>query len=251
LKLYDASLISVPIKIKDTIVGVINVSGKHSGERFSVEDFDLVKEVSSLIGIGIDNARLYRSLQDVYLSTVSSLVSAIDAKDSYTRSHSEQVADVAEKISKKMELDDYLVERIKLAAQLHDVGKIGIRDSILTKPDKLNNNEWKEMQSHSLKAVEILGPLGFLDDVVQFVKHNHERYDGKGYPDGLKGEEIELGARIIAAADAYDTMISKRPYKDKVFSKDELIAEFTRCKGTQFDPKVVDVLLDLLKNDEL
>lgn len=251
LKIYDSSIISVPIKIKEKVAGVINVSGRISGEKFSLEDFDLVKEVATLIGIGLDSARLYKSLQDLYLRVVTSLVSAIDAKDSYTRSHSENVAKIGEKIARKLKLSESDVRYIKLAGQLHDIGKIGIKDAILTKPDPLSDEEWNEMRTHSDKAVEILGPLRFLKDVVLIVKHNHERYDGKGYPDGLKGEQIELGSRIIALADAYDTMISKRPYRGSIFSSDKIIEEFNRCRGAQFDPNIVDVFIEMIKNKEI
>jgi len=191
-----------------------------------------------------------RQLQDTYLHTVTSLVSAIDAKDTYTRNHSESVSRWGVLVAKEMGLSADDVELVRLAGQLHDVGKIGIEDKILTKPDKLTPDEWEIMKRHSTIAADILAPLDFLKDVTRIVKENHERYDGKGYPDGLKGEEISLGARIMAVSDAYDTMTSKRPYRE-IMPMDKVTEELRRNSGVQFDPKVIEVFLKLLKEGKI
>lgn len=248
---YKGPLLSVPITEKGRVTGVINVNNKRSGEEFTQEDLNLLMEIATEAGIAIENARLYRSLQDLYLRTVTSLVSAIDAKDHYTRKHSESVSKYASLIAKEMNLPPQEIETVRLAGQLHDIGKIGIQEDILTKPGKLTEKEWEEMKKHSEKAAEILGPLSFLSEVTKIVRQNHERYDGKGYPDGLKGEQITLGGRIVAVADAYDTMISRRPYRKRPFTKAEVTRELEKNKGVQFDPKVVDAFLKLLREGKI
>jgi len=243
---YTKSFISVPIQTKRGTLGVININNKKNKQLFTKEDFELIREIASEAGVAIDNAMLYKSLQDTYLKTVTALVSAIDAKDHYTRNHSESVSKYAVAIAEEMELPPEKVNTIKLAAQLHDIGKIGVHDQILTKASSLTAEEWEEVKQHSVKGAEILSPLGFLKDVAEIVKHNHERFDGKGYPDGLRGENIPLGARIMAIADAYDTMASTRPYRE-ILPKDKIIEEIKRSSGSQFDPKVVKAFLQAVE----
>lgn len=191
----------------------------------------------------------HKELQEVYMRTITALASAVDAKDHYTRSHSEHVTKYAVAIAKEMRLAPSEIELIREACQLHDLGKIGIHDYILTKPGKLTPEEWDEIRLHSLRGAEILKPLTFLNGVIELIRQHHERYDGKGYPYGYKGKKIELGARIIAAADAYDAMISERPYR-KAYSKEGAIKELKRNSGTQFDPKVIKAFLKVLKKEE-
>ncbi|RKY31257.1 MAG: hypothetical protein DRP74_05240 [Candidatus Omnitrophota bacterium] len=252
-KYYHGSFISVPLIVmakkegeEDRPIGVINIANKKSGEKFDLFAVRLLEEVAIEAAIAIDNARLYTSLEDTYIRTVMSLTSAIDAKDHYTRSHSENVTDYALAIAAELELSNKEIEHIKKACQLHDLGKIGIHDHILTKPGKLNPQEWEEMKSHSMKGVEILEPLHFLGDVIELIREHHERFDGTGYPDGTKGEKIPLGARIIAVGDAFDAMISERPYH-KPRSIEDAKKELKNNSGTQFDPKVVEAFLRVLE----
>jgi HD-GYP domain-containing protein (c-di-GMP phosphodiesterase class II) len=139
-----------------------------------------------------------------------------------------------------MKLSAKEVDEIKQACELHDLGKIGIHDYILTKSEKLTPQEWEEVRLHSLKAAEILEPLRFLKESVKLIQQHHERYDGKGYPYRLKGKSIHLGASIMAVADAFDAMISERPYREKPLTKQEAVKEIRRNSGTQFDPQVVN-----------
>lgn len=183
---------------------------------------------------------VYEHVQEVYIRVIRTLVSAIEAKDAYTSSHSENVAKYSVIIAKEMGLSQAQIELIEKAAYLHDIGKIGIYDSVLNKPGKLTDEEFELVRQHPLKAKEILEPLDFLEVAIELIMQHHERYDGKGYPNGLKGEEISLGARIMGVADAYDAMVSGRQYRKRAFSNDDALIEIQRNKGTQFDPKVVE-----------
>jgi putative nucleotidyltransferase with HDIG domain len=243
---YLGSFISVPLRWGDRIVGVINLNQKKNASAFSEDDLRLLEEIAIECSTAIENAKLYKNLQETYLSTIAALAAIIDAKDHYTRQHSENVTRLAVAIAKEDGLKEEEVDLIRRACQLHDLGKISIHDYILTKPDKLSSSEWEEMKQHPEKAAQILSPLAFMEKVVSYIREHHERYDGKGYPSAKKGEEISLGARIMAVADAFDAMISERPYRHAL-SIEEAINELKLYSGTQFDPRVVKLLLNVLK----
>ncbi|MFH0762411.1 MAG: HD domain-containing phosphohydrolase [Candidatus Omnitrophota bacterium] len=187
--------------------------------------------------------RLYEDLHSTYLRTIKALAQAIDARDHYTHSHSENVARYAEAIAKEMRLSVKETEIVREACELHDLGKIGIDDSILSKPGALNEEEWEQIKRHPITGAQILEPLTFLNDVIALVRQHHEHYDGSGYPEGRKGEDILLGARIIHLADAYEAMRSARSYRKEPFSKEAAIAEIKKNSGRQFDPMVVAAFL--------
>lgn len=245
-KYYNKSLMSVPLTIRDKVIGVLNVNNKKTREVFNGEDFRLLKELAAQVAIVIENARLYKSLSKLYMRTIMTLAATIDARDHYTRKHSEMVAKYAVAIAEAMKLPPERVELIRQACHLHDIGKIGVHDFILLKPDKLTDEEWKEIKLHSVKGAEILAPLVvFLDGVIDMVKQHHERYDGKGYPSHYRDGEIDIGARIMAVADAFDAMLSERPYR-KAYSTEKAIEELRENSGTQFDPKIVKTFLEVL-----
>ena len=185
-------------------------------------------------------------LQRHYVDTISALIKAVDAKDHYTESHSIKVAKIAEVIAEELRLPSKKIETIKRACKLHDLGKIGIKESILLKPTMLTEEEWKEIKKHPVLGAEIIKPLSFLSEVAVLVRQDHERWDGKGYPDGLRGEKIDIGARIIMVSDAYDAIITGRPYK-KASTKSQTVEEIRRNSGTQFDPKVVKAFLRIVQ----
>jgi putative two-component system response regulator len=187
--------------------------------------------------------RLYEDLRQTYMRTIKVLAQAIDARDHYTHSHSENVAKIAVVIAEEMRLSAAEIEMIRDACELHDLGKIGVEDSILGKPSSLTDQEWEQIKRHPQMAVDILEPLTFLDGVVDLVRQHHEHYDGTGYPVGRRGEDILLGARIIHVADAYEAMRSPRSYRKVPFSTEEAVLEIKKHTGTQFDPKVVDAFL--------
>ncbi len=241
----DLTLISAPLVNKDNLVGVINCERLLSKKGpFTPENLDLLETLGSQASIAIENARLYHNLLNVYLETIRSLAAAIDAKDSYTHGHSRRVTDLSVGIALEMGLARSAVDTIRHASLLHDVGKIGISEQILLKPGRLTDDEFETIKSHPHIGAGILNSIEFLKNVCEIIKHHHERYDGKGYPEGLTGEEIPLGSRIICVADSFDAITSCRPYR-KPLTFDEATAEIKRCANSQFDPNVVAAFIKL------
>lgn len=181
----------------------------------------------------------YMDMRNVYVKTIEALAAAIDAKDSYTKGHSERVAKYAVAIARELRLPEDQVEVIQYVALLHDIGKIGVSDQVLNKPSRLTVREYEEMKKHPLVSASIVCQIKILCRAVDIVRHHHERYDGRGYPDGLQGEQIPLGARILAVADAFDAMMSDRQYK-RAFSLEHAVEELRACAGSHFDPRVVE-----------
>ncbi|MDD2679539.1 MAG: HD domain-containing protein [Candidatus Omnitrophica bacterium] len=190
--------------------------------------------------------RLYEDLRSTYMRTIKVLAQAIDARDHYTHSHSENVAKIAVAIASEMGLSAKDVETIRQACELHDLGKIGVEDCILGKTSSLTDEEWTQIRRHPQIAVQILEPLTFLNDVIELVRQHHEHYNGTGYPVGGKGEDIPLGARIIHLADAYEAMRSARSYRKIPLTKEAAVEEIKKHSGTQFDPKVVEAFLKVV-----
>lgn len=191
-----------------------------------------------------------RELRTAYIQTIRALAEAIDAKDAYTRGHSERVAVYSSRLGHQMGLQKETIEQIYFAGLLHDVGKIGIRDAIITKPDRLTPEEYEEVQQHPEIGAKILEPVEFLHNIVPCVRHHHEWYDGcsKGYPDRLAGDQIPLPSRVIVVADTVEAMTSDRPYR-KALPIDVVVQELHKYSGTQFDPVVVDAFLKLLEDE--
>ena len=187
-------------------------------------------------------------LEKAYLDTIEILRYTVEAKDPYTSGHSDRVADYSVLIGTKMGLDEDSLHTLKIGGLFHDIGKIGIPDSILLKETKLDTEEYSQIKNHPSIGVHILGDAKIFKDIIPIVKHHHERYDGKGYPSQLAGEDIPILARIAAMSDAFDAMTSKRTYRDAMPLK-VVISEIEKNSGTQFDPKVAEVFLDILKND--
>jgi len=190
--------------------------------------------------------RLYEDLRSTYMRTIKVLAQAIDARDHYTHSHSENVAKFAVVIASEMGLSAKEVETIRQACELHDLGKIGVEDCILGKTSALTDEEWKQIRRHPQIAVQILEPLTFLNEVIELVRQHHEHYNGTGYPVGGKGDDIPLGARIIHLADAYEAMRSARSYRKIPLTKEAAVEEIKKNNGTQFDPKVVEAFLKVV-----
>jgi len=187
-------------------------------------------------------------LQEAEIDTIAVLILTEEAKDPYVRGHTRRVSKYALAIAKAMGLSEEEQNVIERAGILHDLGKIGIVDSILNKPGKLDEEEWKIMKGHPQRGLDILEPLRFLPLEKEIVLHHHEKYAGGGYPDGIKGEEISIGARIMAVADTFDAMNSARPYREPL-SKDIILAELEKVSGTQLDPAAVKVFLELLQKN--
>ncbi|MFC2166322.1 HD-GYP domain-containing protein, partial [Acidobacteriota bacterium] len=182
--------------------------------------------------------------RSLFLNTIKSLVSAIDAKDQYTRHHSTRVTEYSLKIAKSMDFSEKEMEDLELAGYLHDIGKIAVPESILNKPGPLTDEEFALIKEHPVRGENILKPMVEFSEISRIVRAHHEHYNGKGYPDGIKGLGIPLGARIMGVADAYDSITSERPYR-KSASHRTAVKEITRCSGTQFDPNVVQHFLEI------
>ena len=194
----------------------------------------------------IENLALYDSIKENLFATLGALVSAIEARDRYTRQHSQRVTQVALRIAQSMNRPFEDCRRLESSGPLHDIGKIGIDDHVLKKPGPLTDEEFKKIQAHPLIGVNIVSPLGLDDQELAVIKNHHERWDGKGYPDGLKGEEIPLLARILSVADAFDAMNSDRAYR-KALPFEHCLNELTKNRGIQFDPEVLDAALHVLR----
>jgi len=236
------SLICVPLKVKERTIGVMEVINKKGNRTFNQSDMVLFKPLSAQAAVAIERARLYEDLEDMFLSTVKSLAAAIDAKDPYTRGHSERVTRFSILIARELGLDDKTQRDVQLCGLLHDVGKIGVPISILRKKDKLTDEDWKHIRRHPVLGAEIISPITQLKELVRNVRYHHERYDGKGYPDNLKGEDIPLISRILAVADTFDALTSERPYRNGLSDKAAL-EEMEVVKGTQLDPACVEAFL--------
>jgi putative nucleotidyltransferase with HDIG domain len=187
---------------------------------------------------------ILREMQEFYLSVLRMLSEALEIKDTYTRGHSDRVSLFATALAVELGLSDKDVELIKEVAIFHDIGKIGIPEHVLRKTGSLSEKEWVLIKDHPLMSAKILEPLKYLREGIPIVRHHHERYDGKGYPDGLSGDQIPLGARIIALADTLDAMTSARSYC-QALSSEEVKKKIEESSGSQFDPRVVNIFLRL------
>ncbi|MEK6228879.1 MAG: HD domain-containing phosphohydrolase [Actinomycetota bacterium] len=214
-------------------------------DAFDEDDARLVRLVAGQVSAALRSAQLYEQLEHAYLGTAEALGAALEAKDSYTASHSRSLTDSADAVGRALGLDDQARRTLRFGAAFHDIGKLAVPESILNKSGPLLPSEREKIEQHTVIGDEILAPIEFLADVRPLVRHGHERWDGCGYPDGLAGEEIPLGARIIFACDALDAMTTDRPYR-AALGLDEACAELRRCAGTQFDRAVVDALLEVL-----
>ncbi len=208
----------------------------------SIEQMNTIKKINTELQ---DKSE---ELEKAYLDTIGILRQTVEAKDPYTRGHSDRVSEFSVLIGKKMGLDDETLHILKIGGLFHDIGKIGIPDSILLKESKLSDEEYSQIKNHPTIGAHMLGDAAVFKDIIPIVKHHHERFDGKGYPSQLAGENIPFIARIAAVADTFDAMTSKRTYRDAL-PLSVVKEEIEKCSGTQFDPAIAKVFLDILNND--
>jgi len=238
------SFMVVPLAIREKVFGVLTARIKKSDIRFTEKDLYYLSFMTNKAAYVIENLALYENIYENLFSTLYAFVKAIEARDPYTQQHSDRVTDIAIIIGKEMGCTSEELEILNFAGHLHDIGKIGIRDAILLKPSSYTEEEYNIIKEHPIIGASIVGQLGLLDSEKQIIKYHHEYFDGTGYPDGLKKEEIPLLARILSVADVYDAISSDRAYRKKM-EKNKAIKIIKEGRGTQFDPDVVDTFLKL------
>ena len=236
------SIVCVPLVVHHKTMGVLEVLNKVDGSDFDEEDLETLTAVASTAVMAIENTRLQQSVADGYRSTIKALAAAVDAKDHYTSGHSQRVMEYALLGGSSLLLPRDRLEALEYAAILHDIGKIGIADSILVKPGPLTPEELIVMRQHPLIGANIMKDIPFLEEARKLVLHHHERYDRTGYPDELKGTEIPVGSCLIAVADAFDTMTTDRSYR-AALRTEHALEELHRYSGTQFSPLAVDAFI--------
>lgn len=236
-------ILFVPLSINNETFGGILFANKLDGSSFNDEDVAIATTFAKKVALRIENNALYEVFYNNLVSTLKSLVMSIEARDSYTKQHSERVTIYSLDIARVMGLNEEEMDVIRFGGYLHDIGKIGVKDTVLLKPGRLTDEEFEEIKQHSIIGDNILKPIKFFPKERDLIRHHHERYDGRGYPDGLAGEDIPITSRILAVADTYDAMTSTRPYR-KALEHHVAVEEIIRCSGKQFDPKVVEAFLE-------
>ena len=236
--------LAVPIFVTHELWGAITVQSSKA-DAFQAADARLLQRVADHVGSALRTAVLYRTLEQTYRGTAAALAAALEARDAYTADHARSIADLAVDLGRTLHLDEDELRDVHYGALFHDIGKIAVPDAILNKPTALDEEEMSVIREHPLVGERILEPLVFMSAVRRIVRHDHERWDGAGYPDGLRGDDIPLGARIVFVVDAFDAMTSERPYR-KAMSRSRARREMQRHVGTQFDPAVVRALFATL-----
>ena len=257
------SVVCIPSYYRDELLGVLCLGKKKNGRDFKRDELDFFVALASDVAMAVRNAQLFERLNEelakrkqLFLSTIEAIGKAIEAKDRYTKGHTERVTTVSEAIGKELRndaslgLDDKFLENLRIAASLHDIGKIGVPEGILNKEGAFSPEERKVMELHPLIGASILEPIEDLKEAIQGIKYHHERYDGKGYPDGLNSSNLPLIAAIIAVSDSFDAMASDRPYR-KALDKEIVIKEIEKLANQQFHPKVVSAFLKLFHEGKI
>jgi putative nucleotidyltransferase with HDIG domain len=237
-----SSFIVCPLIANDKVIGILGVDRRGEHKRLTNNDLEFVSIFANNIATAFRRAALDEELKTSYVSSVRALVQAIEEKDPYTRGHSERVAAMAVQIAHVLKLPESEIDYLRFGSILHDVGKIGISESIVKSRKPLSAADFKRIQEHTLKGVEILRPIAFIQDHMYLVRNHHERWDGRGYPDGLAGDAIPLGAQIVSIADAFDAMTSSRPYRKGMPPK-QAVKEIEKNTGTQFSRRIADAFL--------
>jgi diguanylate cyclase (GGDEF)-like protein len=245
----SASAVHVPLKSRGRLVGVLSSQAYRPG-AFDDEDIAVLQSLGNLVATAFENAEHLAQMRELYLASVKALAAAVDARDPYTRSHSARVSALARTIGDELRMSSDQLRRVQLGALLHDIGKIGVPDAILNKPGPLTADEWVLMRTHPAVGGSILAAVEPLRDLVPIVRAHHERFDGAGYPEQLAGDSVPLEAYVVAAADAFEVIVSRRAYK-QAQSVEFACAELVRCRGTQFHPDVVDAFLRVIERDRL
>ncbi len=262
MELFEAT-VCIPSYFREDLLGILLLGKKFDENKFDHDELDFFIALSQDVAMAIRNAQLFNDLrlelekkQSLFFHTTIAMAAAIEAKDHYTHGHTSRVTNYALEITKKLNLKNKIIdeskffEDIHIASLLHDIGKIGVPESVLNKEGPLDPEERKKINEHPIIGVNILQPIHELETVLLGVKYHHERFDGNGYPEGLKGEQIPLIASIISVADSFDAMTSDRPYR-KGFPKEKAIEEIKQQSGKQFDPNVVSAFLEVVAENRI
>ncbi len=234
----------------EEVLGVMTFLSMNKGDVYDSEDLELLRTLGSLLAVAVSNARMEQRQRTTFLRTLQSLATALEARDEYTKGHSQRVCDVSMMIGEQLGFGQEALEELRVGTILHDIGKIGVPDEILNKRGRLTDEEFVVMKSHPVKGYEICRPLMLSDGVLMIIRNHHEKLDGSGYPDGLRGGELPLSLRIVCVADAFDAMSSRRPYRN-VMEIQAVQAELAKGAGIQFDPVVVEALKELLTTERM
>ncbi|MEW5743836.1 MAG: HD domain-containing phosphohydrolase [Nitrospirota bacterium] len=255
--------IFIPLWVRDEFIGAIALSSKFTEEPYTPDDLELLRVIAHQIGITLSNhalfinlseqldrnRKLYEEMRRIYHDTIQAFAAAIDAKDAYTKNHSQRVARYSVAIARELGWSESDIEGIYIAGFLHDVGKLVVNNEVLNKKEPLTNQEWHELRSHSSVSYKISSKIKFpWKDVVKMIKHHHERLDGNGYPDSLTGADLSEGAKILILADSFDAMTTDRPYKPRLELR-EALEELKKCLGTQFEPRIVAAFCRVLDKE--
>ena len=257
------AVVCIPSYFQNDLLGILILGEKLSHDTFHKDELDFFAALASDVAMAIRNAQLFKELQreleinrELFINTTIALAEAIDAKDHYTRGHTERVTQYSLLIAKKIstyndvKLQEKFLDNLHIASLLHDIGKIAIPESVLNKPGKLTDEEFAKIKEHPERGSRILKPIKELKESIQGVKYHHERYDGKGYPEGIKGEKIPLSAAIICVADTFDAMTTDRPYR-RGLSKAKAIKEINNGSGTQFNPLPAKAFVELYEDGKV
>jgi diguanylate cyclase (GGDEF)-like protein/putative nucleotidyltransferase with HDIG domain len=237
----SGSELAVPIRVAGAVWGVLDLESNRS-DAFTQEDLLLADTLAAQVGGALHRSQLFEELESTFATTLGVLSDALETKDSYTAAHADDVADVAVRVGRRLGLSDEELRTLRYGALLHDIGKIGVRSEVLNKPSPLTPEEFEEIKQHTVIGARMLERIPFFAPVRPIVRSAHERWDGRGYPDGLIGADIPLAARIVCACDAFHAITSERPYSP-ARSTEEAVEELRRNAGTQFDARVVEALI--------
>jgi response regulator RpfG family c-di-GMP phosphodiesterase len=246
----ESQLLAIPFLVGNDVFGILCLSGKADGAAFSEEEVYIAINLAKKVASKIENNALYEVFFNNIVATLKSLITTIGARDSYTKEHSERVTMYGLRIAEVLGLGSEDIDTLRFGGYLHDIGKIGVRDTVLLKPGGLTEGEIREIRLHPVIGDEIVKPIRFFEKERMVIRHHHERYDGAGYPDGIGSREIPTIARILAVADTYDAMTSHRPYR-KALTPEAAVAELYRCAGSQFDPELVRAFEETLAKEEI
>jgi HD-GYP domain-containing protein (c-di-GMP phosphodiesterase class II) len=242
---FDYPMICAPLILRDKAVGVLAVSGRKLGSMFQEEEIVLLMNLATQTAVAIENSKLNQDADKTYFETLAALAMAVEAKDPYSRGHLDRVGNLSVRIAQHVGMPPQEVGHLRDAARIHDVGKIGVTDEVLSKPAPLTDQEWTMMKRHPEIGEGIIKPITSLAPLCDIMRHHHEKLDGSGYPDGLKGDEIKLPARILAIADIYDALTTDRPYR-KAMPHEQAIT-CMREMGEKVDQKIIDALLEIVQ----